>query len=200
MKRNESKKKVKLYTLKCRACQERKRIQYQDDLFKSKSFKRFKITSPKSPHGTKLCDNGKTVSGPFDVIKLWANHFKTIGTSKCGENEAVNHARVKVPLLEEKSKTKEDHVFDTEFTVEEIELAVRKLKSGKSGGLDGLTPEHLKFCGAVLIIWLKEIFNAIIQLEGIPQCLLEGKLLPIYKGKGKDPLAVTAIEESPFPL
>ena len=43
IKRNESKK-VKLYILKCRACQEQKRIQYQDDFFKSKSFKRFKIT------------------------------------------------------------------------------------------------------------------------------------------------------------
>ena len=41
------------------------------------------------------------------VIKLWANHFKTIGTLKCGENEAVSHARDNVPLLEEKSKTKE---------------------------------------------------------------------------------------------
>ena len=34
-----------------------------------------------------------------------------------------------------------------------------------------------------------KIFNAIISLESVPSCLTEGIVVPVYKGKGKDPLS-----------
>ena len=33
-----------------------------------------------------------------------------------------------------------------------------------------------------------KIFNTIIHLEEIPTCMKEGVIVPVYKGKGKDPL------------
>ena len=62
-----------------------------------------------------------------------------------------------------------------------------KLKTRKAGGLDGLQPEHLKYGGALLTLWLKQIFNAFIHLEHIPPHILTGIIHPVYKEKGKDP-------------
>ena len=65
---------------------------------------------------------------------------------------------------------------------------MRKLKCGKNGGVDGLQPEHIKYGGHSLILWLQRIFNAIIALEDIPPCLKVGVNVPVFKGKGRDPL------------
>ena len=69
-----------------------------------------------------------------------------------------------------------------------MEAALKKLKLGKSGGGDGLSPEHLVFGGSVLKAWL---LNAIISCEQIPACLDQGGCHhpPVQlQGKGKDPL------------
>ena len=81
-----------------------------------------------------------------------------------------------------------DGIIDDEFSVEEIEAALRKLKLRKASGIDGLQPEHLKLGGSLLILWLKQIFNAFAQFEHVSSQILTGIIKPIYKGKGKDPL------------
>lgn len=48
--------------------------------------------------------------------------------------------------------------------MEEVESALRRLKKDKSGGIDGLQPEHLKFGGPVFMMWLKKNSNAFIVL------------------------------------
>ena len=40
--------------------------------------------------------------------------------------------------------------------------------------------------------WLSKVFKAIANLEAIPSLFKEGTLIPIYKGKGKDPLTPTS--------
>ena len=95
-----------------------------------------------------------------------------------------------LPRLLTLSKMNCDDVLDEDFTVEKIEAAIIKLKCGKSGGIDGLQPEHIKkYGGPMLTLWLKQIFITISHLEQIPSCLLTGIIKPIYKGKGKDPLS-----------
>ena len=64
---------------------------------------------------------------------------------------------------------------------------VKTLKLGKSGGIDSLNPEHIYFGGETLKLWLKIILNRIFTLEQIPASLNEGLIIPVYKGKGKDP-------------
>ena len=82
----------------------------------------------------------------------------------------------------------EDGILNIPFTVEEIEYALMKLKTKKSAGADGLFAEHLKHGGPVLTLWLKHILNFIISLEQIPASLKLGVIVPIFKGKGRDPL------------
>ncbi len=65
---------------------------------------------------------------------------------------------------------------------------MKAIKLGKSGGPDGLSPEHLVYGGEALKIRLKKMFNCIIVLKEVPDCLKEGLVIPIYKKQGKDPL------------
>ena len=81
-----------------------------------------------------------------------------------------------------------EHILDTPFAPEEVSTAVRLLKSGSSAGPDLLSPRHLLHAGPMMCVWLCKIFNAIANLEAIPLLFKEGILIPIYKGKGKDPL------------
>ena len=116
----------------------------------------------------------------------WTNHFSFIATSQSHSNSAVVEVCKKIPNLTSLSKLNSDDIVDDDFTVE-VELALKKLKTRKAGGLDGLQPEHLKYGGALLTLWLKQIFNAFIRLEHIPPHILTGIIRPVYKGKGKDP-------------
>ena len=87
-----------------------------------------------------------------------------------------------------RSREIEDFVLDTPFTPEEIESVLRNLKLGKSAGYDQVQPEHLKYGGPALYVWIKQVANAMIELECVPESLKVGIVTPLYKGGGKDPL------------
>ena len=84
-----------------------------------------------------------------------------------------------------KIRNKED-ILDNEIDIEKVEGALKTLKLGRSGGIDGLNPEHLYYGGEVLKLWLKKIFNRFIALEEVPTCLNEDLVIPVYKKDGKD--------------
>lgn len=92
--------------------------------------------------------------------------------------------------MEDLSYGRNEQILDTDICVEEIENALKTIKLRKSGGPDGLSPEHIVYGGDCLKIWLKKIFNRIVTLEEVPSCMKEGLVIPIYKRQGKDPLAV----------
>ena len=63
----------------------------------------------------------------------------------------------------------------------------------KSAGPDNLTTEHLCYGGNIVVTWLTEILNSIIELEQIPSPLKSGiTIIPVYKGGGRDPLDVNS--------
>ena len=49
------------------------------------------------------------------------------------------------------------------------------MKSNRSGGSDGLSPEHLKHTGPIFKSWLCQLFK-------------KGIIIPVHKEKGRDPL------------
>lgn len=79
-------------------------------------------------------------------------------------------------------------ILDVPFTLAEVNEAVKRLKLRKASGLDGLQPEHLRFGGQSLLLWVQQICNSIIEFEVIPDCLKLGIVCPIYKGCGRNPL------------
>ena len=58
---------------------------------------------------------------------------------------------------------------------------------GKSPGPDGVSPEHLKYGGPAICVWLKRVFNAIADIEVIPPSLNHGLITPIPKGDPTNP-------------
>jgi len=80
----------------------------------------------------------------------WTNHFSSITTSQSHSNSAV----VEVCNLTSLSKLYCDDIVDDDFTVEEVELALQKLKK-QEGWMVSMQPEHLKYGGALLTLWLK---------------------------------------------
>ena len=71
-----------------------------------------------------------------------------------------------------------DDIIDDNFSVEEIEVSIRKLKTDKAGGIDRLQSEHLKYGGPLLTLWLKQIFCAFTQLEQVQGPKLAGATSP----------------------
>ena len=73
---------------------------------------------------------------------------------------------------------------------EEVNAAINRLKRSSSAGLDSLSlsPQHLLYVGPLLKSWLCNAFNTIVNFEEIPFQFKVDIIVPIYKGKGKDPL------------
>ena len=177
-----AKKDVKMHVKRCHAKDERRRIQKRDSQFKDKNVDRFKLPRKKVACN-KLIVDGKPITDRSDLLNCWRSHFTELAKSTMG-----NDARLSLSHLEAKSHGYDDSTLDLPFTPEEVTAAVKKLKSGKCGGIDGLVPEHLKHGGAYTVEWLVWIFNSIITLEDLPPCLKCGVVTPVFKGKGRDPL------------
>ena len=163
-----------------------------DRNFKLNIPNRFKL-SKSSGHGSTLRVNGSITSDPSAVLNAWEDHFKNISSASVHDpSPALLEAQRQMIDLLYHSRENEDFVLDTPFTSEEIESVLRNLKLGKSAGYDQVQPEHLKYGGPTLYIWIKQVANAIIELECVPESLKVGIVTPLYKGGGKDPLSCTA--------
>ena len=65
--------------------------------------------------------------------------------------------------------------------------AVTELKGRKAAGSDGLTAEHLKESGDMMVIWL---VNAVVNMEVVPSTPKSGIVVAAYKGGCKDQVLV----------
>ena len=167
---------------------ERKRIQKRDQSFHSNHPRRFQTKTQKK-EGASLLINSSLTSDPSVVLPHWADHFSSLTKSQCLTNPNLQKFSDSIHKIELETYSDEEHILDTPFAPEEVSAAVRLLKRGSSAGPDLLSPRHLLHAGPMKCVWLCKIFNAIANLEAIP---LEGILIPIYKGKGKDPLVPTS--------
>ena len=133
----------------------------------------------------------KTSSQLLTQLRSWSffcSYFSGLALSALPTNASVSSVE-DVSSLEARSFSHDDQVLDVDISIEEVESALKMLKHDRSKGSDGLKSEHLLYGGPSVILWLRKIFNAIISLESVPSCLTEGIVVPVYKGKGKDPLS-----------
>ena len=185
--RKMSKKNVQHHLSKCRAQMEHKRIQKRDQSFRSNHPRRFQTKTQKK-EGASLLINSSLTPDPSVVLPHWADHFSSLTKSQCLTNTNLQKFSDSIHKIELETYSDEEHILDTPFAPEEVSAAVRLLKRGSSAGPDLLSPRHLLHAGPMMCVWLCKIFNAIANLEAIPLHFKEGILIPIYKGKGKDPL------------
>ena len=186
----ESRRTVKKHIATCRAQKERSNIQKRDLLFKNCSNHHFRIFKPHSVCSKLLDNNNQPVTDPIEIAELFKSYFSLLASPPNIQTSApVSAAAQPLMTLEANAFTHNDHILDTHVVTEEIEFALKALKLGRSKGTDGLKAEHLIYGGTSLILWLQKIFNSIVTLEEIPNCLKEGIIVPVYKGRGKDPLS-----------
>ena len=70
------------------------------------------------------------------------------------------------------------------ITEEEVEKAVKKIKTGKAVRVDELSVEMVKANELVVIKWLTRLFNVCFTTGEISTELQRGVIVPIWKGKG----------------
>ena len=117
-------------------------------MFMTRDPRRFK-TLPNQPSlGDKITHDGKVTSDPTTVQTCWTNHFKNLFRSQFGINSSIDEAQNEMPHLDALSRLNVDDIIDDDFTVEEVETCLKKLKCNKACGIDGLQPEPLKYGGS----------------------------------------------------
>ena len=79
---------------------------------------------------------GKASSSKIDTNE-WHDHFKNLFKNNNSEENVKDVSQF--DILEEP-----EHYLNEYITEEEVQKAIRKLKSGKSCGLDGIAAEMLK--------------------------------------------------------
>ena len=123
-----------------------------------------------------------------EMLKIWTQHFESLATSGVSEGEELRNLAEKMQELTEQSKGNEEYILDVPFTAEEVERALSRLKRGKAAGPEGLMAEHLQEAGSEVQVWLRNVLNAIVELEEVPNTLKSGIIIPVYKGSGRDPV------------
>ena len=62
-----------------------------------------------------------------------------------------------------------------EFTEEEVERAINRMKRHKAQGVDGITSDIIKLGGLIVLTYLTNIFNNILKTKQIPDSWHEAK-------------------------
>ena len=94
--------------------------------------------------------------------------------------------------MEQSSFIERNIVLNVPFEAKEVEHALKHLKLKRSVGPDNLSLEHLRCCGPIFTHWLFEVYNCICDLEQIPRRFKLGFIVPVFKGKGRDPLLINS--------
>ena len=106
------------------------------------------------------------------LLDCWADHFHSLGKSQSIHNTVLQTSERNVNEYMSASIERCNNIIDSDLSVEEVEHAIHSLKSGRSGGFDGLSPEDLKFTcvmSKVFEIILKERISPVLDDVGIPQ-------------------------------
>ena len=119
------------------------------------------------------------ITDPSNILEHFRSYFEDLSSSKSPSNSVPN-AQAHLSNMENLFFLNDEKILDTMISIEEVEGALKIMKQGRSGGGDGLDPEHIYYGGEVLKVWLKRTFNRIIALEEVPVCLRKGIILPVY--------------------
>lgn len=121
------------------------------------------------------CGN-RNSNGLPDSVSLddWYHHFRNV-FRQCEDIEK-NKEHVRSNTEENK-----DHTLNKPISKEEVKQAIKYLKTGKSGGLDGVVPEMLKCGGEDVVDFLFKLFNKIFDCGVYPSEWSEAIVVPIFK-------------------
>ena len=118
-----------------------------------------------------------------DIAEVFANFFKTA----CTSNNSNTHLELKVKFEENYKGYMKSNRNCTTFTVEEVVIALSKLKRGKASGFDNVTCEHILYAHPIVVSCITDLFNMIMQAGCVPKGFGRGIMIPLLKNGCLDP-------------
>uniref|UniRef100_A0A8C7Z6H7 Reverse transcriptase domain-containing protein n=1 Tax=Oryzias sinensis TaxID=183150 RepID=A0A8C7Z6H7_9TELE len=120
-------------------------------------------------------DGSTLITDKQRILERWAEHFDSILNRPSTINdEAID----RLPQVEV------DDSLDIQPTLEEVQLAIKQLSSGKAPGADAIPAEVFKEGGVALSGKLLQLFVTIWQTETVPQDFKDASIIHLYKRKG----------------
>lgn len=108
----------------------------------------------------------------------WVRHFKTLLGGR-GEETENNDSGINKGTYKEEEGIKE---LDRKISVEEVELALGKMKNGKAEGEDGVAVEFLKNLPRTWLEEVVEVMNEMMEGEEFIEGWKTARIFPIHKG------------------
>ena len=130
------------------------------------------------------------VPGSREICDMWKEHYAAIlNTAK------DNSKKDNIDILP--NNLGADEVISV--TQSQIREAIKKLKNGKSVGMDKLANEHIKLEHDIISIILASLFNSMLTHDHVPSRLMDTIIISLLKGKKGDttskdnyrPIAIT---------
>ena len=119
---------------------------------------------------------GNVMTEPTGVKRRWSEYFEQLLNVDDGRRAELTEVRV--------GGGNETVNIDMDVRVDDVRKAVKKLKKGKSPGVDGITSEMLKYGGECLLEWLTRVCKVCVSEEKVPNDWIRAIIVPLYKGKG----------------
>ena len=144
-----------------------------------------KSKSKKESNSTCLLVNNKKHFDPTEQRKCFAEYYEDLAMPKDHDydNIFLNLCNVRCNEAEEECMNSNDAIILGE---DDVEKAINKLNSGKSGDEYGLFSEHFKAGKSEIVPAITKVFNKILSDKKIPSVFKTGLITPVLK-KGKDP-------------
>ncbi len=114
------------------------------------------------------------VTGEEKITYMWQQHY----TSLLNSSTDVSKKQDVLDTLEV-LHINEEHLI----TPAEVEDAIRKLKKGKSVGLDGISSEHFIYASKKVALFLCMIFNCMLKHSYLPDKLMDTVIISLVKDK-----------------
>ena len=121
-------------------------------------------------------EDGSLVGGKEEVTGVWKRHFERLMSER-----TVGEAVVTSMGMEAGGKRV---CVQRDVERVEVEKAISRLKCGKAAGIDGITPEMLKYGGEVVVEWMWLICKLAWKQKEVPEEWRKAVIVPLYKGKG----------------
>ena len=97
-----------------------------------------------------------------ELLKIWKYHYEELYTPKYNpmfDKEFKHFVETKVREFESRNEQDPNDPLEQPFSVDQVQTICRKLPNGKSGRIDGLLYEHLKYADISLYDLLTKLFN-----------------------------------------
>lgn len=125
------------------------------------------------------------VSG-LDASQVWKDSFAKLAQEEMDSKDfdSVFYQQINndLEVYHAQSFTEHSNELDAPIRVEEVQLAIKKLKKGKASGVDGIINEIFKYGGEKTTIHLWKLINNVFMSEVFPIQWSRGLIYPLFKG------------------